>query len=100
MDGLRERGLVGASGRFTDAGRAIKGRIESLTDALAEAPYSGLEPLELDQLIALLEPISGSSGPRDRGRSLRADRWPPPACFPPRRVAEIQQSYADEPRPI
>ena len=52
-------GAGGASaGRFTDAGRATKTRIESLTDALAEAPYDGLEPLELEQLIALLEPIS------------------------------------------
>jgi hypothetical protein len=37
---------------------ATKARIESLTDALAEAPYDLLEPLELDQLIASLEPIS------------------------------------------
>jgi hypothetical protein len=59
MDGLRDRGLLDASGRFTDAGRATKGRIESLTDALAEAPYDGLEPLELEELIASLEPISG-----------------------------------------
>lgn len=58
MDGLRDRGLVNASGRFTDAGRATKDRIESLTDALAEAPYEGLEPDELDELISLLEPIS------------------------------------------
>jgi hypothetical protein len=58
MDGLRDRGLLDAAGRFTDAGRATKTRIESLTDALAEAPYDGLEPLELEQLLALLEPIS------------------------------------------
>ena len=58
MEGLRDRGLLDASGRFTDAGRATKDRIESLTDALAEAPYDGLEPFELDELIALLEPIS------------------------------------------
>jgi hypothetical protein len=58
MDGLRDRGLLDASGRFTDAGRATKKRIESLTDALAEAPYDGLELPELDQLIASLEPIS------------------------------------------
>jgi hypothetical protein len=58
MDGLRERGLLDASGRLTDAGCATKNRIESLTDALAEAPYDGLEPLELDELMALLEPIS------------------------------------------
>ncbi len=58
MDGLRDRGLLDASGRFTDAGRATKDRIESLTDALAEAPYAHLESRELDQLIAVLEPIS------------------------------------------
>jgi hypothetical protein len=58
MDGLRHRGLLDASGRFTDAGRATKDRIELLTDALAEAPYDGLRPLELDQLIASLTPIS------------------------------------------
>ena len=58
MDGLRDRGLLDASGRFTDAGRATKARIESLTDALAAAPYDGLEPLELDELIGLLEPIA------------------------------------------
>ena len=52
------RGLLDASGRFTDAGRATKARIESLTDALAEAPYEVLDQLELDQLIAALEPIS------------------------------------------
>ena len=59
MDGLRDRGLLDASGHLTEGGRATKGRIESLTDALAEAPYDGLEPFELDRLIALLEPISG-----------------------------------------
>jgi len=59
MDGLRDRGLLDASGHLTEAGRATKARIESLTDALAEAPYEGLKPVERDQLIALLEPISG-----------------------------------------
>jgi hypothetical protein len=58
MDGLRDRGLLDASGRFTAAGRATKDRIESLTDTLAEAPYDGLEPLELEQLLAALEPVS------------------------------------------
>ena len=58
MDGLRERGLLDASGRFTEAGRATKDRIEALTDALAEAPYDGLEPGDLDELISVLEPLS------------------------------------------
>ena len=58
MDGLRHRGLVDASGRLTDAGRATKARVESLTDALAEAPYEGLSPRELDELVTVLGPIS------------------------------------------
>src|SRR3954451_11071619 len=58
MDGLRDRGLLDAASRLTDDGRATRRRIESLTDALAEAPYDGLDPLLLDQLIAVLEPIS------------------------------------------
>ena len=58
MDGLRDRGLLDDSGRFTDAGRATKDRIESLTDVLAEAPYCGLAPAELDELMKLLEPIA------------------------------------------
>ena len=58
MGGLHDRGILDASGHFTDAGRATKGRIESLTDALAEAPYEALEPRVLDQLISLLEPIA------------------------------------------
>ena len=58
MTGLRDRGLVDASGRFTDAGRATKDRVEALTDAMAEAPYDGLETHELVELITVLEPIS------------------------------------------
>jgi len=58
MSGLRERGLVDPDGRFTESGHATKRRIESLTDALAEPPYAGLDPLDLDELIELLEPIS------------------------------------------
>lgn len=58
MDGLRERGLIDAAGRFTDTGRAAKDRIESMTDALAEAPYEALDAGELAELIALLEPIA------------------------------------------
>jgi hypothetical protein len=58
MGGLRDRGLLDASGHLTDAGRATKDRIESLTDSLAEAPYAALAPRDLDQLIALLGPIA------------------------------------------
>ena len=58
LAGLRDRGLVDDDGRFTDAGRDTKDRIESLTDALAEAPYAALEASELDDLVRLLEPIA------------------------------------------
>ena len=58
MGGLRDRGLVDVSGHLTEAGIATRARIESLTDALAEAPYDGLEPNELDELMSCLEPIS------------------------------------------
>lgn len=58
MDGLRDRGLLDAAGRFTDAGRATKDRIEAVTDTLAEAPYDGLDDAELEELIETLKPIS------------------------------------------
>jgi hypothetical protein len=58
MDGLRARGLIDADGRFTEAGRATKDRIEALTDVLAEPPYAALEPAERDELIKVLEPIA------------------------------------------
>ncbi|MGW5717623.1 SCO6745 family protein [Amycolatopsis sp. NPDC003865] len=58
MAGLRERGLVDAGGRFTDAGRETRRRVETLTDELAAAPYDALSAAELDELIAELEPIT------------------------------------------
>jgi hypothetical protein len=58
MAGLRERGLVDADGRFTDAGRETKRRIEALTDELAVPPYAALSPAELDEMVAVLGPIS------------------------------------------
>jgi hypothetical protein len=58
MDGLRDRGLVDLAGHLTEAGRATKDPIESLTDVLAEAPYRGLDPHELVELITVLEPLS------------------------------------------
>ncbi len=60
VDGLHARGLIDASGWLSDAGRKTKERIESVTDDLAAAAYSSLEPSELDQLIADLEPISAA----------------------------------------
>ena len=58
MAGMRERGLVDAGGRFTDAGRETRQRVETLTDELAAAPYDALSAAELDELIAELEPIT------------------------------------------
>ena len=58
VDGMRARGLVGASGWLSDTGRNTKERIESLTDDLAAPAYASLAPSELDQLIADLGPIS------------------------------------------
>ena len=58
MNGLRGRGLLDASGRLSGAGREKKERIEALTDDLAEPAYDGLTAVELDRLIANIEPIS------------------------------------------
>ena len=43
---------------FTPAGRQAKHRVEALTDDLAVAPYEILEPAEVDELIAALEPLA------------------------------------------
>jgi hypothetical protein len=60
VDGMRDRGLVGADGWLTADGRATKARIEALTDDLAAPAYDALQPGELTQLIADLEPIAAA----------------------------------------
>src|SRR5690348_15648359 len=60
VEGLRSRGLVDAAGRFTDAGRDKKERIEALTDELAAPAYDVLTADELDELVAGLEPIAAA----------------------------------------
>jgi hypothetical protein len=60
VDGMRARGLVDASGWLSDAGRQTKERIEAVTDDLAAPAYASLEPGDLDQLIADLEPVSAT----------------------------------------
>ena len=57
-DGMHERGLIGHDGWLSEQGRAVKQRVESLTDDLAAKPYESLEPEELDELIAVLEPLA------------------------------------------
>jgi hypothetical protein len=61
IDGLRRRGLVDAAGWFTAAGRALRERIEVLTDELAAPAYDALSPNELDELITGLEPIAAAA---------------------------------------
>jgi hypothetical protein len=58
VDGMRARGLVGADGWLTAAGRQTKQRVETLTDELATPGYDGLEPREIDQLVEALEPLA------------------------------------------
>jgi hypothetical protein len=58
VDGMKGRGLVDEDGGFTPAGRETKVRIEALTDDLAVAPYECLEPAEVEELIAALEPLA------------------------------------------
>lgn len=60
MAGLRERGLVDADGRFTDAGRETKRRVEAVTDELAAPPYAGLSTEELTELQTVLAPITST----------------------------------------
>lgn len=58
VDGMRARGLVGADGWLTAAGRRTKERVEARTDELAAPAYDTLDPAELDQLIGDLEPLA------------------------------------------
>ncbi|HEX4016439.1 MAG TPA: MarR family transcriptional regulator [Frankiaceae bacterium] len=57
-DGLRDRGLIGDDGWLSETGRAVKQRVEELTDDLAAKPYEILEPDELAELVAALEPLA------------------------------------------
>jgi hypothetical protein len=58
IEGLKARGLIEDEATFTPAGRQAKERVEQLTDDMALAPYESLEPDELDELIAGLEPLA------------------------------------------
>ncbi|MEO6122612.1 MAG: MarR family transcriptional regulator [Ilumatobacteraceae bacterium] len=57
-EGLRDRGLIGDDGWLSERGRAVKQRVEWLTDGLAAKPYEGLDPDELEELIDALEPVA------------------------------------------
>jgi hypothetical protein len=58
IDGMRDRGLIGDDGWLSELGRAVKQRVEALTDDLAAKPYESLEANELDELVATLEPLA------------------------------------------
>ena len=58
IDGMRDRGLIGEDGWLSELGRAVNQGVEALTDDLAAKPYESLEPGEVDELIALLEPLA------------------------------------------
>jgi hypothetical protein len=57
-DGMRVQGWIGEDGWLSNQGRAVKHRVESLTDDLAAEPYESLEPDELNELMAILEPLA------------------------------------------
>ena len=58
INGMRDRNLIGDDGWLSEPGRAVKQRVEALTDDLAAKPYESLEPDELDELVATLEPLA------------------------------------------
>ena len=58
IDGMRGRGLIGDDGWLSKSGRAVKQRVEELTDDLAARPYEILDAAELDELMTALEPLA------------------------------------------
>jgi hypothetical protein len=58
IEGMRDRSLIGDDGWLSGPGRAVKKRVEALTDDLAAKPYEHLESDELDELVAALEPLA------------------------------------------
>jgi hypothetical protein len=58
IDGMRDRGLIGADGWLSERGQAVKQRVEALTDDLAAKPYESLDPAQLDELMAALDPLA------------------------------------------
>ena len=58
IDGMRDRGLIADDGGLSEAGSAVKARVEALTDDLAAKPYDYLVPDELDELMDALEPLA------------------------------------------
>lgn len=55
---MHDRGLIGDDGWLSEQGRAVKQRMESLSDDLAAEPYEIFQADELDELMATLEPLA------------------------------------------
>ena len=58
IDGMRDRGLIADDSWLSEQGRAVKRRVESLTDNLAARPYESLEPSEVNELMDTLQPLA------------------------------------------
>ena len=58
VDGMRDRDLIEADGWLSEQGRAVKQRVEALTDRLAAKPYERPQADELDELVGTLEPLA------------------------------------------
>jgi hypothetical protein len=58
IDGVRDRDLIGEDGWLSEQGRAVRLRVEALTDDLAAKAYEALERDELDELTATLQPLA------------------------------------------
>lgn len=58
VDRLAGRGLVDPTGAFTEAGRALRDRIETRTDELSLAAYTAIGEDGCDRLRALVRPLS------------------------------------------
>jgi hypothetical protein len=57
VDTLRTRGLLDANGELTEAGNALRVKVEDLTDELAYAPWRTLSDDEVSELVSLGETI-------------------------------------------
>lgn len=58
IDGMRDRGLIGDDGWLSELGRAVKQRVEAVTDDLAAKPYESLGADELEELATSLQPLA------------------------------------------
>jgi hypothetical protein len=77
-DNLARRGLLDQSGTLTPDGRALKGRIEDATDALALSIWDALDDDELTALFATLTPltrlvVAGGDVPTDTPMGMTRD---------------------------